>query len=152
MEERKDKPTQTAVYSEFVGSLKDNSAKQEPVKKKRKAGKNDWMRFSYPNRAMRRTYDVRGAKKYERTKEEIKKGVTPFQKMMQVLRDNHEHGDMLHQSFTNEVATDQMHGEHDKEQQCKDSLTERFGNELGMKMYYNNKRLQGSYDDKKNNR
>ncbi len=146
MEEQKN-PTQTAVYSEYVGSLKDATA--EKGKKPKKKDPNAWRKFQYPNREMRRKYAPKGKKKYERTEQEIRAGKTPLEKMGEVLRDNIDHGNMLHRSFENEVATDHMHFESAKEAACLKSLTDALGPEAGVKAHNNNRRLQGVYMDKK---
>jgi hypothetical protein len=147
MEENK-QPTQTGVYSEYVGSLKDAN---EP-KKKRKPGKNDWMKFMYPNRSVRRKFDIKGSEKYKLTREEVVNGKTLLDKIGEVLRGNHEHGAMLHRSFENEVATDHMHYERAKDEACLKSLTEALGPERGVKAHNNNRRISGVYEEKKTGR
>lgn len=153
MEENKQQPTQTAVYSEYVGSLKDNSKKETPkeaaMRKKRQRNNDDWKKFSYPNRKMRRAYGIKGAKQYKRTAQEIEEMKTPFAKRMEVMRGNLEHGKMLHQSFQNEVATDQMHYERAKDEASLKSLKEALGSERGIRVHNANRRLRGLYEDKK---
>ena len=147
MEENKAPQGTTAVYSDYVGSLK-NAAEPLKKKKNRKPNPNDWMRFAYPNREMRRRF-VKAKIKYNRTPEEIKAGKSPFDKMLEVIDGNLEHGITLDKSFQNEVATDTMHFERSKDEMCVKSLTDSFGSELGMKMHNSNKRLQSIREDKK---
>lgn len=129
--------------AQYAGSLKAHGEKPK------KPGKDDWMKYAYPNRRVRRKFEAKSDVKYKRTKEEIAAGKTPFEKYCEILRGNVEHGNMLHRAFQNEVATDQMHFEQAKDAACIKSLTDAFGHETGMKMHNNNRRLRGIYDDKK---
>lgn len=147
MNEQTKDPTQTAVYSEYVGSLKDATAEKGNVP--RRKDPNAWRRFQYPNRKVRRKYDVKGKKKYALTPTEIQNGKTWLDKIGEVLRDNIDHGNMLHRAFQNEVATDHMHFERAKGESCLKSLTDALGPDAGVKAYNSNRKRQSIYADKK---
>ena len=140
---------QTAMYSEFTGSLHASPHKAKDVKKQQ--GKEDWQKYAYPNRRFRRAYDIKDKAKYARNENDLKNGVTAFEKMCMVLRDRVEHGNSLHRAFQNENATSMMHYERNKENSCLNSLTAALGNELGRKAYNNNRKLNSIREDKKNN-
>ena len=144
--ESKNNSTQTAVYSDYVGSLKGAKPKSQ---KKIVTDPNEWMKFTYPNRRKRRLYEAKGKKKYFRSKHDIQMKVSLFAKMMQVIDGNVEHGKMLHQSFENEVATDTMHFEQSVDARCAASLVEKYGPEKAKIVFDNNRRLRNIRADKK---
>lgn len=152
MEEKK--ATQTAIYSEYVGTVQEaNKTKptKTSVEKAKLAGpeKYDWRKNVYPNHKKRRAFEDKGNKKYARTKIELEDGVTPFQKRCQVLRARIERGVRIDQAFQNDIAQDSMHIERAIQQNVMASLYKALGREKGKAAYDNNRRLQAIREDKK---
>lgn len=149
------KPTQTAVTSEYAGSFTSKyssqvkSDKQDPKQPRARKDPNAWMQQMYPNRRIRRHYTKKIGNKYLLTADEVKNGKTLLHKMGEVMGAEYEHGKVLNQTFLNEVATDIMHWEQAKEDSILRNLTEAFGSERANKVAQNNRRLRGIYADKK---
>lgn len=146
------KPTQTAITSEYAGSFTSkysSQVKSDKPERKVKKDPNAWMQQMYPNRRMRRHYTKHVSNKYKLDPKEAKEGKTMLQKMGEVMGVEYEHGKTLNMTFQNEVATDIMHWEQAKEESILRHLTEDFGPERASKISQNNRRIRGMYADKK---
>ena len=141
-------PAQTAFVTNSVGSVSSSSAsKNEASAKKKKPGKNDWMKYQYPNRSIRRQYRNKDAKRI--TAADIEDGTTPFVKWYEETVANIIQGQRRHAAFGEAVAHTAMIDEQITDSLCLRSFIAKYGDMRGNREFNAYKKLQNAMIEKK---